>query len=177
MKIKKQIAGILAMTCAMMLSIPTVAKDSPSGMDEDYQSEMSQNVKADYSGGRIVSHRINGIEIPLTNENARALRFKYLHSISARMVQEKGKSTITGSALTYDTNHTTTLTITAQRSKDGKTWKDLKSWSDVADDEFIVLEEIYYLAKGYQYRSVTKVNIDSGADVEVVTVASSTVYY
>lgn len=123
----------------------------------------------------VVYHAIDGVTVPIVR--GVQPRFKYFSSISARIAQKSGLSTSTGTA-SVEPEYDNTLVVAVERSKDDKSWDQVKSWSkDGLNDSFIVLERQYYLTKGYDYRAVSTITVDTGAHTEVATCVSNTIYY
>lgn len=123
----------------------------------------------------VVYHAIDGVAIPI--ERGVQPRFKYFSSISARIAQKSGLSTSTGTA-SVEPEYDNTLVVAVERSKDDKSWDQVKSWSkDGLNDSFIVLERQYYLTKGYDYRAVSTITVDTGIHTEVARCVSNTIYY
>lgn len=125
--------------------------------------------------GSVTYHAIDGVEVPM--ERGITPRFKFFYNISCRMVQDKGLSVSTGSA-SVNTDYSNTLMVSIERSKSGGAWSQVKSWTiNDPNEDFLFLEREYYLTKGYSYRAISKIVVNTGTQTEVATCVSSTVYY
>lgn len=105
--------------------------------------------------------------------------YSYITSVGASIsIGKNGYATCTGS-VTIFSGHDTSITITLQRSKDGKSWTNIKSWSkDFSGIGAHSLEDGYYVNSGYQYRVLNTTKVKNGSTVlETATVYSAVVSY
>lgn len=74
--------------------------------------------------------------------------------------------------------YTADMTLTLQRSSDGVTWYEVKSWETTGED-IVVLDKSYYVSSGYNYRAKCVVEIydENGTFVESDTLRSNSKYY
>lgn len=71
--------------------------------------------------------------------------------------------------------YTASLTLNLQKSQDGKSWSNLKSWNGSGSS----IKKTYYISKGYRYRVTftAKVYNSSGTRVDYITITSGTKSY
>lgn len=111
----------------------------------------------------------NGVIVPY---------YTYVSSVGAGLsIERDGYATCSGSIVVYG-NRNGELTITLQRSTNGKTWTNVKSWTDSFYGDYHIMEEGYYVTSGYTYRVMTTGKVKSGSTtLETVTAYSPTDSY
>lgn len=153
MKMKKLFAGAAAL--ALMMSFASVS----TGAQKEVQT--------------VIYHAIDGQVIPI--ERGIEPRFKYFNSITCHMSESGGISTSTGTA-SVNTAYDNTLTVTAERKKSGS-WSSVKTRNTGDSSSFLVVEFDYALTRGYDYRALATIVVDTGEHKEVATCESSIIYY
>lgn len=153
MKSKKFVAGLLALVT--VFSFGSVS----TGAQKEVQT--------------IVYHAIDGKEVPA--ERGVEPRFKYFNNITCHLSEENGISTATGTA-SVNTSYSNTLTVATERKKNGS-WSSMKTRSNDDSSSFLVVEYDYALTRGYSYRALSTIVVDTGAHTEIATCESSILYY
>lgn len=99
--------------------------------------------------------------------------YTYVSSVGAGLgIQSDGYAYPSGHISLYSVRNIE-LTITLQRSTNGKTWTNVKSWTDSVYDNYHSMEEGYYVNSGYTYRTMTTGKVKSGSTtLETVTAYS-----
>lgn len=104
--------------------------------------------------------------------------YTYISSISTSLSIDNGNAICLG-GLTLRSDLSVSSTITLQRSSNGTSWTDVKSWSK----EFTGIgahsfEKEYNVSSGYYYRVLHTVNVKNGdKTVETASIYSSNKYY
>lgn len=168
MMFKKVIAGLLIVASLMASSLQVLAADASMESAEAPAVE-GTSVPAMASEINEGNEQVAAI---IADEDGTVLymnpRFLYFNTLSSSLSQSKGKATCTGTVATDHTQYKFKLVSTLQRSSNGTSWSDQKSWSTayITGQDRIVLSKNYYLTKGYSYRLITVVYVDTGSYIE-----------
>lgn len=105
--------------------------------------------------------------------------YQYIASIGADFGIENNGYTISTGNLTYFQNYDSVIKLTLQRSTNGSSWSNVKTWSkSFSGSGYHSLEEGWYVAKGYYYRVVNTSEIKNGNTVlETASHTSERIYY
>lgn len=98
----------------------------------------------------------NDVQIDKVTEGIVAPQYEYISIIGSSLsISGNGYATCGGDILLVH-DYDSVITITLQRSSDGNSWSNVRSWSEsFSGSGFHVLEEGQYVVSGYIYRVVT----------------------
>lgn len=104
--------------------------------------------------------------------------YTYFSGVGASISIEKGYANCTGNHMLF-TSYGSSISITLQRSKDGISWTNVKSWSqDFSGIGSHSIEDGYYVNSGYKYRVMNVSKVKNGSTVlETATAYSSVISY
>lgn len=115
------------------------------------------------------SIEVNGIIVPY---------YTYVSSVGAGLDIESDGYAYCESVINIYSMRDIELTITLQRSTNGKTWTNVKSWTDYVYDNYHFMQKGYYVNSGYTYRVMATGKVKSGSTtLETVTAYSPTYSY
>lgn len=124
---------------------------------------------------QLFAYSLNADDVP-------SPRMKYIDVISAGIMKKSlGRAVCTGTVM-MDPAYDCEFEMVLQRSKDGETWSDEKTWTATNPDrngEINVLEKSYYMTLGNYYRlsNTVKVYSKSGKWLETAGKYSNIVKY
>ncbi len=92
--------------------------------------------------------------------------YSYISTIGSGLsINSGGYSTCSGFINIY-VNYSSTITITLQRSSNGSSWTNIKSWSQSFSTTGLnSIEKGYYVESGYFYRVLTTAQVKNGNTV------------
>lgn len=100
--------------------------------------------------------------------------YEYFSGVRAGLSIEANGYAICSGEIDIYVNYDSEITITLQRSNDGRSWSDVRSWSQAfSGTGSYKLEKGYYVNSGYTYRVLNTARVKRGSTVlETATVYS-----